>query len=96
MTITDVRLRRLCDHDKMKAVFSVTFDNTLVIHDVKVIENENKTFIAMPSRKTKDGNYVDIVHPVTTDLREEIEKKVLDVYYRSAQEQNFEPSALGE
>lgn len=84
MHITDVRIRRLCDHEKMKAVFSVTFDNMLVIHDVKVIENEDKTFIAMPSRKTKDGAYVDIVHPITGGLREEIEKSVLDVYYASA------------
>lgn len=84
MNITDVRIRRLCDHEKMKAVFSVTFDNMLVIHDVKVIENEDKTFIAMPSRKTRDGSYVDIVHPITSDLREEIEKSVLDVYYETA------------
>ena len=80
MHITDVRIRRLCDHEKMKAVFSVTFDNMLVIHDVKVIENEDKTFIAMPSRKTANGDYKDVAHPISADFRNALQEKILSEY----------------
>ena len=68
MKITDIKIRRLYDRDKMKAVCSVTFDGELVVHDIKVIENDGKTFIAMPSRRSKEGFFSDIVHPITQPL----------------------------
>lgn len=70
MTITDVRIRKIATEGKMKAIVSVTFDNEFVVHDIKVIEGQNGLFIAMPSRKTPDGEFKDIAHPINTDTRE--------------------------
>lgn len=80
MKITDIKIRRLYAREKMKAVCSLTFDNEFVVHDVKVIENDGKTFIAMPSRRLNDGTFCDIVHPITSELRTYIENKVLEEY----------------
>ena len=80
MEITNINVRKLCNHETMKAICSVTFDDMLVIHDIKVIESESKTFIAMPSRKNKNGQYSDIAHPINSELRTELEKAVLEAY----------------
>lgn len=88
MKITEIKLRRLCDHDKMKAVFSVTFDNELAVHDIRIIEHDGKRFIAMPSRKNKDGSYSDYVHPVTRGLRDELEQLILNEYCSLSGSQN--------
>lgn len=64
----------------MKAVVSVTFDDCFVVHDIKVIEGQDKLFIAMPSRKTPDGEFKDIAHPINTSTREELEQKILEKY----------------
>ena len=60
MQITDVRIRKIATDGKMKAIVSVTFDNEFVVHDIKIIEGQNGLFIAMPSRKTPDGEFKDI------------------------------------
>lgn len=80
MTITDVRIRKIAAEGKMKAIVSVTFDNEFVVHDIKVIEGQNGLFIAMPSRKTPDGEFKDIAHPINTETREKIQKSILDAY----------------
>ena len=77
MTITDVRIRKIATEGKMKAIVSVTFDNEFVVHDIKVIEGQNGLFIAMPSRKTPDGEFKDIAHPINTDTREKIQNSIL-------------------
>ena len=64
----------------MKAIVSVTFENQFVVHDIKVIEGQNGLFIAMPSRKTPDGEFKDIAHPIDTQTREQIQKAILDEY----------------
>ena len=64
----------------MKAVVSITFDNMFVVHDIKVIEAKEKLFVAMPSRKTPEGEFKDIAHPINVGMREEIHKKILDKY----------------
>ena len=69
MQITDVRIRKIATDGKMKAIVSVTFDDQFVIHDIKVIEGQNGLFIAMPSRKTPDGEFKDIAHPINTNSR---------------------------
>ncbi|MDO8685271.1 MAG: septation regulator SpoVG [Clostridiales bacterium] len=84
MEITDVRLRKIDAEGKMKAVVSVTFDNEFVVHDIKVIESQNGLFIAMPSRKTPDGEFKDIAHPINAVTREKIQKAILDKYESSA------------
>ena len=81
MKITDVRVRIVKkDDSKLKAVASVTFDECFVIHDIKVIEGNEGYFIAMPSRKTNDGEYKDIAHPIKTETREELIKVILDAF----------------
>ena len=81
MRITDVRVRIVKkDDSKLKAVASVTFDDCFVIHDIKVIEGNEGYFIAMPSRKTADGEYKDIAHPIKTETREELVKSILDAF----------------
>jgi len=80
MQITDVRLRKVNSENRMKAVASVTFDNEFVIHDIKVIESQNGLFIAMPSRKTPNGEFKDIAHPINADTREKIQASILEAY----------------
>ncbi|OON90171.1 MAG: septation protein SpoVG [Candidatus Epulonipiscium fishelsonii] len=80
MEITDIRVRKINKEGKMKAVVSVTFDNEFVIHDIKVIEGDKGRFIAMPSRKTLDGEFRDIAHPINSTTRDRIQKTVLEKY----------------
>lgn len=86
MTITDVRIRKIAAEGKMKAIVSVTFDNEFVVHDIKVIEGQNGLFIAMPSRKTPDGEFKDIAHPINTDTREKMQSSILAAYEEAMQE----------
>ena len=88
MTITDVRIRKIAAEGKMKAIVSVTFDNEFVVHDIKVIEGQNGLFIAMPSRKTPDGEFKDIAHPINTETREKIQASILAAYELAMEEEN--------
>ncbi|MDR2649167.1 MAG: septation regulator SpoVG [Clostridiales bacterium] len=80
MEITDVRVRKVNRDGKMKAIVSVTFDNEFVVHDIKVIDGDKGLFIAMPSRKTLDGEFRDIAHPINSGTRERIQGAVLEKY----------------
>ena len=80
MRITDVRVRRITQSGKMKAVVSITLDNEFVVHDIKVIDGEKGLFIAMPSRKSADGEYRDIAHPINADMRNLVEDTILQTY----------------
>ena len=80
MQITDVRLRKVNSENRMKAVASVTFDDAFVVHDIKVIESAEETFIAMPSRRTPKGEFKDIAHPINSETREMIQKAILEAY----------------
>lgn len=80
MEITDIRIKKVASEGKMKAVASVTFNNAFAVHDVKVIEGPEKLFVAMPSRRTPDGEYRDIAHPINSDMRNMLESKVLAAY----------------
>ncbi len=86
MEITDVRVRKVNKEGKMKAVISVTFDNEFVVHDIKVIEREQGLFIAMPSRKSADGEFRDIAHPINGVTREKIQNAILVKYAIAAEE----------
>ena len=77
MQITDVRIRKVAKEGKMKAVVSITLDDEFVVHDIKVIEGEKGLFIAMPSRKSSDGEYRDIAHPINSNTRENIQQLIL-------------------
>lgn len=78
MQITDIRVRVVSKESKMKAVVSVTFDDAFVVHDIKVIEGEKGLFIAMPSKKTPDGEYRDIAHPINGDMRAMLQEAILE------------------
>ena len=80
MQITDIRIRVVQKESKMKAVVSVTFDDCFVVHDIKVIEGEKGLFIAMPSKKTPDGEYRDIAHPINGDMRSLLMEAILKKY----------------
>lgn len=86
MEITDVRVRTVNSAGKMKAVVSVTFDEAFVVHDIKVIEGRDRLFIAMPSRKTADGDFKDIAHPINTELREKMQEIILEKYKEASEE----------
>ncbi|NLK89768.1 MAG: septation regulator SpoVG [Clostridiaceae bacterium] len=92
MEITSITIRKMGSEGKMKAIVSVTFDDSFVVHDIKVIEGTNGYFIAMPSRKTLDGEFKDIVHPINSAFREKLSTEVL-AKYREALEsaENTEP-----
>ena len=78
MQITDIRVRVVSKESKMKAVVSGTFDDAFVVHDIKVIEGEKGLFIAMPSKKTPDGEYRDIAHPIHGDMRAMLQEAILE------------------
>jgi stage V sporulation protein G len=80
MNITDVRVRKVSKEGKMKAIVSITIDEVFVVHDIKVIEGDKGLFIAMPSRKTAEGEYKDIAHPINSDTRVRIQQIILDSY----------------
>lgn len=81
MNITDVRLRKVNNQDtRMKALVSITFDDAFVIHDLRVIEGNNGLFVAMPSKRTPDGEFRDIAHPIHSDMRQHVQEEVMKVY----------------
>jgi stage V sporulation protein G len=83
MNITDVRVRKVTKEGKMKAIVSITLDDEFVVHDIKVIEGEKGLFIAMPSRKSGNGEYRDVAHPINSDTREGIQKVILESYEKA-------------
>lgn len=80
MNITDVRVRKVNDEGKMKAVVSITFDDEFVVHDIKIIEGQNGLFIAMPSRKMGEGDFRDIAHPLNSETRNKIKDVIFEAY----------------
>ena len=87
MNITDVRIRKVTDEGKMKAIVSITFDNEFVVHDIKIIEGQNGLFIAMPSRKMNEGDFRDIAHPILSETRNKIKDAIFAEYEKLIDEQ---------
>ena len=90
MRITDVRVRKMTQDSKMKAIVSITIDDEFVVHDIKVIEGEKGLFIAMPSRKASDGEYRDIAHPINSNTRERIQSMILAKYEETINAEEIE------
>jgi len=86
MTITDVRVRKVETEGKLRAVVSVTIDDEIVIHDIKVIEGERGLFIAMPSKKGANGEFRDIAHPINSETRTRLQNLILDAYEKAPDE----------
>ena len=87
MQITDIRMRKVASEGRMKALASITLDDEFVVHDIKVIEGDNGLFIAMPSRKSPDGEYRDIAHPINSDMRYRMQTMVLAEYEKMMAEE---------
>lgn len=88
MQITDVRLRRVNTDGRMKAIASITIDHEFVVHDIRVIDGNNGLFVAMPSKRTPDGEFRDIAHPISSATREKIQTAVLAEYERAAESED--------
>ena len=80
MEISDIKVRKTFDEGALKAIVSITFDDALAVHDVKIINAKEKLFLIMPSRKNNDGSYKDIVHPINSDFRKKLESAILAKY----------------
>lgn len=80
MEVTDVRLRRVSAEGKMRAIASITFNEEFVVHDVRIIDGNNGLFVAMPSKRTAEGEFRDIAHPINSSTREKIQAAVLKEY----------------
>ena len=80
MNITDIRIRKVGDESKLKAVASITFDGEFVVHDIKVIDGQNGMFIAMPSKKMGEGDFRDIAHPLKSETRNRIKDAIFAEY----------------
>ena len=77
----------------MKAIASITIDHEFVVHDIRVIDGNSGMFVAMPSKRTPDGEFRDIAHPITSVTRQRIQEAVLDEYYKS---DSVENAAVGD
>ena len=89
MNISEVRIRFVKkDDSKLKAVASVTLDNCFVVRDIKIIDGTDGLFIAMPSRKTSDGEFKDIAHPLNTETREALKNAILNAYADALEKEN--------
>lgn len=86
MAITDVRIKKVNDNTKVVAKASVTFDSAFVVHGFSIVNGKKGLFVSMPTFKSKDGNYIDVAHPITTDGRTAIIKKIMDAYNSTEEE----------
>lgn len=82
MEITDIKIRKIMTEGRLRAIVSITIDGMLAVHDIKVVQGEERLFIAMPSRKDENGIFRDIVHPILPEARKLIEESVLDAYQK--------------
>ena len=83
VNITDVRLRKLDNGSKMKAIASITIDDAFVVREIRVIEGQNGLFVAMPSRKIPSGEFRDIAHPINSETRQMIQNIILEEYRKA-------------
>ena len=80
MKIPEVKVRKTFDNSRLKALVSITLDDEFAVHDIKIIEGPQRTFVAMPSRKESDGTFRDIVHPISNTFRAALEEQILRAY----------------
>ncbi|GAB5082373.1 septation regulator SpoVG [Hominimerdicola sp. 21CYCFAH17_S] len=90
MDITEIKVRRLMTEGKLRGIISITVDGVLAVHDIKVVQGEERLFVAMPSRRDDSGMFRDIVHPITSDARESIEQQILSAYRMEVDRQSAE------
>ena len=87
MNITNIKIKKFATEGKMRAIASITIDDCFAIHDVKVIENNDKVFVAMPNKRLKDGTFKDVAHPINIETRKLIEGAVIEAYNNAEEEE---------
>ncbi len=80
MTITDIRIRKIIPEGRLRGIISITIDGQLAVHDIKIVQGDERLFVAMPSRKDDTGVFRDIVHPITPEARQQIESEILEAF----------------
>ena len=93
MNITDIKIRKIIPDGRLRAVISITIDNMLAVHDIKVVQGDERLFVAMPSRKDESGIFRDIVHPISPEARKLIEEQILEAYTRHKEQMQAEDEA---
>lgn len=94
MNITDIRIRKTYTDNRLRALVSITVDNDLAVHDIKIIEGPSRLFVAMPSRKDESGTFRDIVHPITPEARGIVEEAILNAYHEYLAQHSVEEERL--
>lgn len=82
MNISDVKIRKTFPEGNLKAIVSITIDSCLAVHEIKIVQGNDRLFAAMPSRKDENGIYRDIIHPIDPETRDEFDKIILSAYER--------------
>ncbi len=80
MEISDIKIRKTMHDGRLRAVVSITIDNAIAIHDIKLVQGDDRMFVAMPSRREESGVFRDIIHPISSGVREKIEEQILEAY----------------
>lgn len=93
MNITDIKIRKIIPEGRLRAVISITIDGELAVHDIKVVQGDERLFVAMPSRKDESGIFRDIVHPISPEARQQIESQILEAYENHLAQQQAESEA---
>lgn len=82
MNITDIKVRKIMDEGRLKGIISVTLDDAVAVHDIKIVQGDDRLFVAMPSRRDDSGIFRDIIHPISSSAREKLESRILEEYFR--------------
>lgn len=82
MNISDIKIRKTITEGRLRAIVSITLEDALAVHDIKIVQGDERLFVAMPSRRDDSGVFRDIVHPISPDARRDIETEILDAYSR--------------
>ena len=96
MTISDIRIRKIIPEGRLRGVISITIDGQLAVHDIKIVQGDERLFVAMPSRKDDSGIFRDIVHPITSEARKQIEDEILSAFLEEVEARNAEQSEVDE
>jgi stage V sporulation protein G len=80
MEISDIRIRKILQEGRLRAVVSLTIDNAVAVHDIKLVQGDERMFVAMPSRRDESGTFRDIIHPINPEARQQLETMILGAY----------------
>ena len=89
MKITEIKIRKTFTDGALRGIVSVTIDECLAIHDIKVVQGSERLFVAMPSRKDENGIYRDVIHPIYPEARKHFENTILEAYKNYVELENI-------